>query len=102
MGYKVTEGTIKWARHRVKQINDAEVDIGAALEKMTGVADEIRSGCNKMDDQWDSDIFRSYANDLEKILETMNERFDELRKDRNVIAAGIREYEGANENGNDS
>ena len=102
MDYKVTEGTIKWARKRVEQVNAAEIDIGAALEKMDGVVEEIRTGCDKMDDQWDSDVFRSYADDLEKILKAMRERFEELKKDRNIIFMAIYKFEKGGEKDDDT
>ena len=102
MSYTVTEDTVKWARKRVEQVNAAEIDIGAALEKMDGVVEEIRTGCDKMDDQWDSDMFRAYANDLEKLLKDMNERFEEMRKDRNAVRRAIRKYEGSKGNDNNT
>ena len=93
MDYQIYEGTIKWAKKRVRQLTDAETSIGCAIEILECVPKELEEGAALMDDQFDSDMFRSYAMDIQRLFEQLSERFEAMKKDRDMIRRGIIQYE---------
>lgn len=94
-GYTIDDGTIDWAEKRVRQLNEAEISIGWALEKLELVPGGLRDGAFLMEDQPDSDIMRSFAADAEKLASDLKKRFRSMLKDRDEIRKGIRKYKEA-------
>ena len=94
-GYLIEDGTIDWAEKRVQQLTEAEISIGCALEKLELVPRDLRDGAFLMDDQPDSDVMRSYADDIEKVYQDLKKAFDGMVKDRKAIQRGIRKYKEA-------
>ena len=92
MGYEIEDGTLKWAETRVQQLTEAEISIGCAIERLESV---LRDGALLMDDQPDSDVMRSYADDVEKLYKDLKKTFDGMVKDRKAIQKGIRKYKEA-------
>lgn len=95
MGYEIEDGTLKWAETRVQQLTEAEISIGCAIERLESVPTDLRDGALLMDDQPDSDVMRSYANDIEKLYKNLKKTFDDMVKDRKAIQKGIRKYKEA-------
>lgn len=95
MGYEIEDGTLKWAETRVQQLTEAEISIGCAIERLESVPTDLRDGALLMDDQPDSDVMRSYANDVEKLYKDLKKTFDDMVKDRKAIQKGIRKYKEA-------
>lgn len=95
MGYEVEDGTLKWAETRVQQLTEAEISIGCAIERLESVPTDLRDGALLMDDQPDSDVMRSYANDVEKLYKDLKKTFDGMVRDRKAIQKGIRKYKEA-------
>ena len=95
MGYEIEDGTLKWAETRVQQLTEAEISIGCAIERLESVPTDLRDGALLMDDQPDSDVMRSYANDVEKLYKDLKKTFDNMVKDRKAIQKGIRKYKEA-------
>ena len=97
--YEIEAGTVAWARKRVQQLEYAEPEIGEALSYMNMAIDDLRAGADKMDDQPQSDAIRSYANDIEKQVKSLEAMFKkDIVNDRKAIVAGIRIYEEGNGN----
>lgn len=95
MGYEIKDGTLKWAETRVQQLTEAEISIGCAIERLESVPTDLRDGALLMDDQPDSDVMRSYANDVEKLYKDLKKTFDGMVRDRKAIQKGIRKYKEA-------
>ena len=95
MGYEIEDGTLKWAETRVQQLTEAEISIGCAIERLESVPTDLRDGALLMDDQPDSDVMRSYADDVEKLYKDLKKTFDGMVKDRKAIQKGIRKYKEA-------
>lgn len=95
MGYEIEDGTLKWAETRVQQLTEAEISIGCAIERLESVPTDLRDGALLMDDQPDSEVMRSYANDVEKLYKDLKKTFDDMVKDRKAIQKGIRKYKEA-------
>lgn len=95
MGYEIEDGTLKWAETRVQQLTEAEISIGCAIERLESVPTDLIDGALLMDDQPDSDVMRSYANDVEKLYKDLKKTFDDMVKDREAIQKGIRKYKEA-------
>lgn len=95
MGYEIEDGTLKWAETRVQQLTEAEISIGCAIERLESVPTDLRDGALLMDDQPDSDVMRSYANDVEKLYKDLKKTFDDMVRDRKAIQKGIRKYKEA-------
>ncbi|MBP5295179.1 MAG: hypothetical protein J6Y95_05605 [Lachnospiraceae bacterium] len=95
MGYEIEDGTLKWAKTRVQQLTEAEISIGCAIERLESVPTDLRDGALLMDDQPDSEVMRSYANDVEKLHKDLKKTFDDMVKDRKAIQKGIRKYKEA-------
>lgn len=95
MGYEIEDGTLKWAETRVQQLTEAEISIGCAIERLESVPTDLRDGAFLMDDQPDSDVMRSYANDVEKLYKDLKKTFDDMVKDRKAIQKGIWKYKEA-------
>lgn len=95
MGYEIEDGTLKWAETRVQQLTEAEISIGCAIERLESVPTDLRDGALLMDDQPDSDVMRSYANDVEKLYKDLKKTFDGMVRDRKAIQKGIRKYKEA-------
>lgn len=95
MGYEIEDGTLKWAETRVQQLTEAEISVGCAIERLESVPTDLRDGALLMDDQPDSDVMRSYANDVEKLYKDLKKTFDDMVKDRKAIQKGIRKYKEA-------
>lgn len=95
MGYEIEDGTLKWAETRVQQLTEAEISIGCAIERLESVPTDLRDGALLMDDQPDSDVMRSYADDVEKLYKDLKKTFDGMVKDRKAIRKGIRKYKEA-------
>ncbi len=91
--YQIEAGTVTWARRRVEELYESKVDIGMALEQMANVPELLRVGADRMDNQPESDMARSFANDFERLISLLQQDFDSWMKDREDIAAGIRKYE---------
>lgn len=95
MGYEIEDGTLKWAETRVQQLTEAEISIGCAIERLESVPTDLRDGALLMDDQPDSDVMRSYADDVEKLYKDLKKAFDGMVRDRKAIQKGIRKYKEA-------
>ena len=95
MGYEIEDGTLKWAETRVQQLTEAEISIGCAIERLESVPTDLRDGALLMEDQPDSEVMRSYANDVEKLYKDLKKTFDDMVKDRKAIQKGIRKYKEA-------
>lgn len=95
MGYEIEDGTLKWAETRVQQLTEAEISIGCAIERFESVPTDLRDGALLMDDQPDSEVMRSYANDVEKLYKDLKKTFDDMVKDRKAIQKGIRKHKEA-------
>lgn len=98
MGYTIDKGTIQWARKRVQQLEEARLEIGNAVEHAEGIPPGLRSGALLMDDQPDSDVMRSFADDYEKLNAELKKTLAGLEKELKAIKTGIRKYEEANDN----
>lgn len=95
MGYVIEKGTVRWARTRVQQLEEARVEIGCVIERLEGVPKDLRGGALLMDDQPDSDVIRSYADDYEKLFKELKRTFSGMEKDLKALRTGIRKYEVA-------
>ena len=93
MGYNITEGTVKWARTRVDELEKGLIYVGSAIENLEKVPEDLRNGAWLMDNQPDSDMIRSYAMDVEKLEEDLKKRLSEMKKDLRDIRRGIRKHE---------
>ena len=96
MGYVIEKGTIRWARERVRQLEEARIEIGCAVERLEGIPKDLRGGALLMDDQPDSDVIRSFADDYEKLNKELTKAFSGMEKDLKALRTGIRKYEVKN------
>lgn len=95
MGYTIDKGTISWARERVRQLEEARLEIGCVVERIDEIPKNLRDGALLMDDQPDSDMIRSFADDYEKLYEELKKTFSRMEKDLKALRTGIRKYEEA-------
>lgn len=93
MGYVLNRDTIKWARIREQQIREAEPELGAVMEKLEYLPKDIRCGVILIEDQPESSVMESFADDLEKLYTDYKKRFEAMIKDGNALGAAIRKYE---------
>ena len=93
MDYRLDGKTIKWARTRCDQLLSAEINIGNVVERGETMALAIREACDQMDDQPESDMFRSLADDLERLFTELKDRHLALAKDRIALGRAICKYE---------
>lgn len=95
MGYTIEKDNVRWARTRVQQLKEARLEIGCVVEKLEGIPKDLRGGALLMDDQPDSDVIRSYADDYEKLYKGLRKTFSGMEKDLKALQTGIRKYEEA-------
>lgn len=95
MGYTIDKGTISWARERVRQLEEARLEIGCVVERIDEIPKNLRGGALLMDDQPESDAIRSFADDYEKLYEELKKTFSRMEKDLKALRTGIRKYEVA-------
>ena len=74
--------TIEWAKERVGDLMCLEINGGNALEKLMIAIIALRETADQAVRQPESDMFKSYADDLEKTLIELMERHKALKKDR--------------------
>lgn len=98
MGYEMNERKIPWATKRVDQVKAAELEVGAALEALEKVPKGLRAGADLMDDQPDSDMVRSFANDLEKTAYELRHVLEGMVRDCKDIEKALAEYERSKKN----
>ena len=96
MGYVIEKDTVRWARTRVQQLEEARLEIGCAVEKLEGIPSNLRAGAFLMEDQPDADVMRSFADDVEKLYAQLNKAFSGMEKDLKALRTGIRKYEVKN------
>ncbi len=95
MGYVIEKGTIQWARKRVQQLQEARLEIGNAVDRAESIPTDLRGGALLMDDQPDSDVMRSFADDYDKLNKQLQKAFSGMEKDLKALRTGIRKYEEA-------
>lgn len=95
MGYTIDKGTISWARERVRQLEEARLEIGCVVERIDEIPKNLRDGALLMDDQPDSDVIRSFADDYEKLYKGLHKVFSGMEKDLKALRIAIRKYEVA-------
>lgn len=90
----VTEETVKWARQRAKELGDSEYDIGFAAERAAIVPVLLRCAADKMDNQPESEMVRSFANDYEKLTHELVKRLAEWKLERKTLVREVLIVEG--------
>ena len=93
MGYVLNRDTIKWARFREQMIQEAEPELGAVMEKLKDLPRDIRCGVILIEDQPESSVMESFADDIEKLYKDYKKRFTAMIRDKNALATAIRKYE---------
>ena len=94
--YTLDSSTILWARTRVQQIDEAETEIGCAIERLMGIPGDLRGSAILMDNQPESDMMRSFADDAERLVNDLQSRFRGMLTDRGKLRVAIRRWEGNN------
>lgn len=98
-GYTLDKGTVKWAKQRWKELDDSNTETGLALELLEKVPGLLMAAADKMDNQPESEIVRSFASDIENMKVSLNMCFLAWISDKNRLRTAIRKYEEG-ENGN--
>ena len=93
MGYAISKGTVRWARTRVQQLEEARVEIGCAIERLEGIPSDLKGGAILMENQPESDVMISFADDISKTLKDLKKAFSAMEKDLKALRTGIRKYE---------
>ena len=96
MGYEITKETVRWARTRVQQLEEARTEVGVALEDLEAVPMDLKGGAVLMEDQPESDMLKSFANDIEKLARDLRRHLSAMEKDLKDLRKGLRKYEEAN------
>ena len=101
MGYTLNRGTISWARKREQQLREAEISIGLAMDALGGVPQDLKDGALLMEEQPESDVMRSFADDVTKLHADLKKRLTALIKDKNALGKAILNYEKLNRDDRD-
>ncbi len=93
MGYEVNSENVKWARKRVDELYGTWVPIDAAVEMFHGIPETLRKIAENMADQPEANKIYSYADDFEKLANSLTSDFRSWTRDRRKLAAAIVKYE---------
>ena len=94
MGYQINGSTLAWARRTVKELHDAEIELGCAKEKLDEVLDALRAGAEKLHEQpYYDDMAGSFVMDYERLNAQFQAWLERLKRDLKSLDSGIRKYE---------
>ena len=93
MGYTIDAGNVNLARERVEELKKVETEFESAVGSLGNVPGLLREAADCIDGLPVSDVIRSYAEDVRKILADMLGCFEGIVKDRKELSEGILIFE---------